>query len=1149
MLNPILQFVREREKGVVQILGASGMGKTWLLRQVERRFARAKTRCLYCSAGQQHDLQAFVIRLQRQAFQRRIRNVPPQIPLQSLQHAHDAFGARKEFVKYLEAIVANNDIPRLVIAVDGLDSAEEMDWEQASILDVLPDTSALPSKCFLIVGMQHSGGRPCHPWVQDVLDAERPSELVLRLEPGLEGQTEFVRSIVRNRLRQGRAKAAADFGVEAIVKASQSSPLRASYLCSLMAFGRADLVSPDITQGELIKGYLKSVKGQLGDAYNAGFWRAVLLLSAAFEPLTSTQLDALGVEDEHLRYGLATADNLLFELRETRRRTAGSEGQFRFHLRHDWVAELLRRDHADEVRAVHADIVARARARCHDDWRALNPYDEFDRYLLRYAPQHALSSGAGQPLDMLGDVAKYALACYDAALGFWRERRTELAVPLWSNAARTLHWISSPLEHAAVHDVFSWLDLALLEEGRGRERRRFSAMRREIAEANVSRWPRETYLQELVHASEEGKEKEKLKLELLIAALPRLRRAGEAGGHTLEHVRFISERMPNASKLSRASYAKLAGLVAEVLGKVNAGAEPTLLDESASLLEELRTAEHVEARQILEPLLVHVARVCERTFAQQPNSDSWQRLCQITLDQLLRALEQWNDRAAAAELLRWTYRLVSEQFQHHRSSEWVLLGSDGLLRLGRALLEYGEHVAARDISLLSRDLINQRWRECREEQERADPAFDRLEYLRAIFEARRLAREADEALGQRTNASRSEREARLLRRREFEHLEEWEGFLETGATGWGHSIDGLRQELSTSQERDVVKEKLALTLVASTTADLKEYGYASVREKLDEAVRLCDELLADRSVQRVKLLRALAAGRRASAAEMHRTFNVLAVEPNQIFGDPRGDAKRRERVDPVQAQICQLWIEYVHLLGPVVDEELDGLNYLYDRALAYARAAEALREAERCAEAAEMHRKAIADCQRVIEQEAPGHPNLALQLAEKHYHHAWKDFSLHYDEFNSLAEHSAYAEMTAAEFLADQHLRLAQCCLEMKDADPCAARAACKASWEAMRSLKKLKGDYLQIKQSFINRFVLAILCAHLGEKDLAEQVRVETLDRLSARNRGGDIPKMREAWEDLNLELRGRLRRIVNRSNAAKRDVSLIREKLTQRG
>lgn len=411
--------------GYVHMMGPEGFGKSWFARMLaEDAREMLGQRVLLCRINALGTSAAadFMAHLCAQARDQGLTGVDKAHEL-ALEQA-DAPG---QFATLIRELIMLNDLDRLTVAIDGLDELPEpvkqpahlsqvgaveayrspgeegiaeisfgelevqtglgeismseieesvepivSGSDEQSLLDFLPPSDRLPAGMFVLLTSREDLSARATQALAQLRTADGWIEIHLELDS--QDNIDVVRRYVGRHVK-GRELAIS------IMQRSGGVFLWAYHLVQAIvqgAFLEKDVL-PDA--GEFYSAYLDKLRRREGeDLFESVYLRLLLLLAAAKEPLTDSQLVRWGLSDTRLRSALGILRDFYSIHRSPKR----------YSIKHEGFQSYLRSDDqmAARLRQTHADIADMAFAAHHGRWSALDFASRTDRYTARWLPAH-----------------------------------------------------------------------------------------------------------------------------------------------------------------------------------------------------------------------------------------------------------------------------------------------------------------------------------------------------------------------------------------------------------------------------------------------------------------------------------------------------------------------------------------------------------------------------------------------------------------------------------------------------------------------------------------------------------------------------------------------------------------------------------------
>jgi tetratricopeptide (TPR) repeat protein len=442
LLDALWQAVADRPGGYVHVAGPAGVGKTYLVRGLEKESAERGVPVLayHILAGARADYQTFVGELHATACERlpHARTVQPQVAVGSVAELQE------QFAGYLTTLMKANRLDALVLVIDALDELAEPDGTSpvnaVTILDLLPHAGKLPEGCFVVLT-----SRPeMRPGIRERLDRIRTTAgeerfVALDVRPDAPANEALLRAYLSARL-PGPFRA--ECHAKEVLRRSGGVFLYAYHLARALAAGAfADTAA--LPEGkDFYPAYLARLRERVGaELYESVYLPALLMLAAAQVPVTLEQLSQWGVPGDRLRFALIDLRDFL-RVHRVRpwHESLNPKGDNRYEMAHEGFAQFVKAEAAlaESLRRCHEVIAAHAVANGRRGWRNLDPTDDADLYDLRFVAEHARQGGRADWAEELEHDEPYADGCSVAADRLQEKARLHLALAL-SVCAERVH--------------------------------------------------------------------------------------------------------------------------------------------------------------------------------------------------------------------------------------------------------------------------------------------------------------------------------------------------------------------------------------------------------------------------------------------------------------------------------------------------------------------------------------------------------------------------------------------------------------------------------------------------------------------------------------------------------------------------------------
>ncbi len=318
---------------------------------------------------------------------------------------------------YLTTLMEANRLDRLIVAIDALDELPDPPAKTPSITDFLPPAAELPRGCTIVLT-----GRPAlRPRAASDLDRVRTASGVesfttIPLDPAAPANRDLLRAYL---LRKEHLPAGLSTPeqADAVIERAGGVFLYAFHLSRALRSGAyADIAAlPD--GDRFYADYLGRLRETAGDRlFEEVYLPALILLSAAFAPVTLGQLVRWGIPKDRLPFALIDLHDFLrvHRVRGWHDSLApeGPEPERRYEIAHDAFLRFVRSDPTLSalLRDAHAKIGAAARPK--DGWPSISPFEDEEIYNLIHVLPHLRESGRTDLLRAVTADESYAETCW-----------------------------------------------------------------------------------------------------------------------------------------------------------------------------------------------------------------------------------------------------------------------------------------------------------------------------------------------------------------------------------------------------------------------------------------------------------------------------------------------------------------------------------------------------------------------------------------------------------------------------------------------------------------------------------------------------------------------------------------------------------------
>lgn len=299
-------------KGYVYISGPEGCGKSWFVKSlVEDSHDSSKEAMLLCrldsESTQNPDM--FLSHLRQQAKDQKLSNFDL-----AFRQSSEMSKKSEQLKTFLQCLRESNSDRDLNLILDELDELPEpekriniyassskiADFQEEvlaeTILDFLPNENELPKRCYILLVSRPQLSQHATKKIQQIESSGSLGRI--SLDPTSAGNLALVETYVKQYLDKPAL-------VPKVIELSNGIFLYADHYVQALLQGAFsdDLPEP----GEFYNAYLKKMLTDVGrKVYETAYLRVLLLLAAAAESVSKTQLESWGVENRYINEALLT---------------------------------------------------------------------------------------------------------------------------------------------------------------------------------------------------------------------------------------------------------------------------------------------------------------------------------------------------------------------------------------------------------------------------------------------------------------------------------------------------------------------------------------------------------------------------------------------------------------------------------------------------------------------------------------------------------------------------------------------------------------------------------------------------------------------------------------------------------------------------
>jgi tetratricopeptide (TPR) repeat protein len=447
LLDAIWQVVESRPRGYIHLSGPEGVGKAYVVRGLERegrkRPVPVPVLAHYVQPGQSGDYQTLIVELRERAREQ-VKNCQ-QPDLQVKNDSPEVM--QNEFADYLRPLMRANRLDNLVVVIDALDELPEPARNTPAITDLLPAPDRLPDGCFLVLTSRDPLRPRTRADVERLRRAGGQGFLSLRIDPAADSNRDTLRSYLldddhlpperRHLPPTLRTASIAD----AIIDRAGGAFLYVYHLSRALGSGAFAAVDALPEGNRFYPDYLARLRSRVGAAlYDEVYLPALLMLTAAYQPVTLRRLHRWGIPRERLAFALLDLSDFLrvHRVRFWHDSLADPDAapENRYEIAHEAFVRFAHDDPelAPRLRATHARLGLAALPAPPATWHDLDPTDDAQLYDLRNALPHLVDAQQDEAADAVRSDMNYASACWSAGYVAQELARFQIAADLHDRA-------------------------------------------------------------------------------------------------------------------------------------------------------------------------------------------------------------------------------------------------------------------------------------------------------------------------------------------------------------------------------------------------------------------------------------------------------------------------------------------------------------------------------------------------------------------------------------------------------------------------------------------------------------------------------------------------------------------------------------------
>ena len=453
LLDAFWDIVERQPKGYVHLVGPAGIGKTYVVRGLEREGPErdAPVLAYHILPGTLTDYRTFISELAdraREALGFRTQEAQSKVATR--------IELQEQFVEFLREFMRANRLDTLIVALDALDELPDPAPNAAAITDFLPSADQLPDGCFVLLTSREALRPQIRARVERLQQrGTHPTVTTARTTPALQGFTrlevpptalanqDLLRSYLHARLPEAFRTPE---HVEAVLARCGGVFLYAFHFCSALAAG----VFPDVAAlpegDQFYPAYLTRLRQRVGDVlFDTVYLPTLLFLAAAQQPVTLAQLSRWGLPHDRLHFAFLDLRDFLrvHRVRRWHESLADEDNEHRYEIAHEAFVRFIRDDThlSAHWREAHAVIARLAHATHAGRWHEVDPDDDADLYDLRFVFPHLREAELTDIEIAIRRDEGYASACWAIGQTAYEKARYYLAADLFDRALAVYRYL------------------------------------------------------------------------------------------------------------------------------------------------------------------------------------------------------------------------------------------------------------------------------------------------------------------------------------------------------------------------------------------------------------------------------------------------------------------------------------------------------------------------------------------------------------------------------------------------------------------------------------------------------------------------------------------------------------------------------------
>lgn len=386
VFDKIAKFVRSHpQRGVIDIVGRGGIGKSWCMRGLERGLQKLMERPIPCIRIIFHredwNVLKFKSKMEDAASDKKWR-IPDNIGISN----------KDTLSLWLQELMKINDIGELVVILDGLDELPP----DSDIPSLLPQLENLPKGCFLVWTRRPEKITESIAQMLEKVFASSENRLRLTIEPQDKEYRQILLKYARKRLSQRRSdgKALPMEWAGQLVEKAEGIFLYVFHYCHKLHFGQYPDLSSLPKPQEFYPYFFEHLRKRVGESlFESCYAKLLSLIHIAQKPVGVSFLERFQIDRQKANMALQEFADMLESFRSDSQETL-------YSIRHSILKEFLNLapEWKKRCEEVEKDLLERLKKKSEKgNWFNIDRENGLDSYALGCYAQHLIRLIPGQP--------------------------------------------------------------------------------------------------------------------------------------------------------------------------------------------------------------------------------------------------------------------------------------------------------------------------------------------------------------------------------------------------------------------------------------------------------------------------------------------------------------------------------------------------------------------------------------------------------------------------------------------------------------------------------------------------------------------------------------------------------------------------------